>query len=150
MTYSFLWFSLGRTVSNQAETFRAALLSENHILMICYITSRLGSQLLISFIKLSKYPIPLIHNALSIFLHLDKLSWQKIWTIYDMFLISSLFCAAQSSSFDVQKVFQPKIKVNVIVAANTFPYPHQHQVCDVPIDRVCNSGMASGHVGTVA
>jgi len=65
-----------------------------------------------------------------------------------MVLFSSLFCAAQSSNCDVQKVFQPKIKVKVIEAANTFPYQHQHQVCDVPIDRVCNSGMAIGHVGS--
>ncbi len=64
-----------------------------------------------------------------------------------MFLISSLFYAvAQSSNCDVQKVSQPKIKVKVIEAANTFPYQHQHQICDVPIDRVCNSGMATSGV----
>jgi hypothetical protein len=63
-----------------------------------------------------------------------------------MVLFSSLFCAAQSSNCDVQKVFQPKIKVKVIEAANTFPYQHQHQGCDVPIDRVCNSGVATSGV----
>ncbi len=63
-----------------------------------------------------------------------------------MFLISSLFYSAQSSNCDVQKVSQPKIEVKVIEAANTFPYQHQHQIFDVPIDRVCNSGMATSGV----
>jgi hypothetical protein len=63
-----------------------------------------------------------------------------------MFSISSLFYAAQSSNCDVQMVSQPKIKVKVIEAANTFPYQHQHQVCDVAIDGVYNSGVATSGV----